>query len=52
MTTNSTCAAHHTVAEHAHGPGCGHDAVPHSDHVDYIHRSCRHAPHGDHYDEH
>jgi hypothetical protein len=27
-------------------------AVPHGDHVDYIHNGCRHAAHGDHYDEH
>jgi zinc transport system permease protein len=37
---------------HAHGPGCGHAAVEHGDHVDYIHLGHRHAPHGDHYDEH
>jgi zinc transport system permease protein len=38
--------------EHEHGPGCGHDAVAHDDHVDYLHDGHRHAPHGDHYDEH
>ena len=37
---------------HGHGDGCGHVAVPHGDHVDYIHDGCRHAAHGDHYDEH
>lgn len=37
---------------HLHGPGCGHLAVEHGDHVDYIHDGHRHAVHGGHYDEH
>lgn len=37
---------------HAHGPGCGHVAIEHGDHVDYIHDGHRHAVHGGHYDEH
>lgn len=37
---------------HQHGPGCGHVAVEHGDHVDYIHDGHRHAVHGGHYDEH
>ncbi|GAA4801852.1 metal ABC transporter permease [Nocardioides caeni] len=37
---------------HDHGPGCGHLAVPHDDHVDYVHDGHRHAAHGAHYDEH
>jgi zinc transport system permease protein len=37
---------------HVHGPECGHVAVPHGDHVDYVHDGHRHAPHGKHYDEH
>jgi zinc transport system permease protein len=37
---------------HVHGPGCGHVAVPHGDHVDYVHDGHRHAAHGRHYDEH
>jgi len=37
---------------HHHGPACGHLAVPHDDHVDYVHDGHRHAPHGEHYDEH
>ena len=46
--------AHETTDEHGHqhGPGCGHPAVEHGDHVDYIHGGHRHAPHGGHYDEH
>ena len=47
-------AAHHTTEEHPHehGDDCGHVAVPHGDHVDYVHDGHRHAPHGKHYDEH
>ena len=37
---------------HEHGQECGHPAVPHGDHVDYVHDGHRHAPHGSHYDEH
>jgi zinc transport system permease protein len=46
---------HDTVDEphrHEHGPGCGHPAVEHGDHVDYLHGGHRHAAHGGHYDEH
>ncbi|HET6654417.1 MAG TPA: metal ABC transporter permease, partial [Nocardioides sp.] len=38
--------------EHRHGPDCGHRAVRHGDHVDYVHDGHRHAVHGGHYDEH
>ena len=44
----AVCADH----VHAHGPACGHVAVPHGDHLDYVHDGHRHAPHGQHYDEH
>lgn len=44
--------AEHTAEEHEHGEGCGHEAVPHDDHVDYLHDGHRHAPHDNHYDEH
>ena len=37
---------------HDHGPECGHVAVRHGDHVDYVHDGRRHAEHGEHYDEH
>jgi zinc transport system permease protein len=46
---HGTRAERHT---HEHGPGCGHEAIPHGDHVDYLHDGHRHAPHDDHYDEH
>jgi zinc transport system permease protein len=45
----------HTVTEnhpHRHAPGCGHPAVQHRDHTDFIHEGHRHAAHADHYDEH
>lgn len=38
--------------EHEHGPECGHAAVVHGDHVDYVHDGHLHAAHGSHYDEH
>lgn len=48
-----TPAAHEmTDHPHEHGPACGHLAVPHGDHLDYVHDGHRHAPHEHHYDEH
>lgn len=47
--------SHEEVGEphvHEHGPNCGHVAIEHGDHVDYIHDGHRHAVHGGHYDEH
>ncbi|WP_460765308.1 hypothetical protein [Mariniluteicoccus flavus] len=48
----------HTQAEthtHTHGPDCGHEAVIHLDHVDYLHDGHAHREHTDggavHYDE-
>ncbi len=37
---------------HEHGPDCGHEAVPHEDHVDFLHDGHLHAAHGAHYDDH
>lgn len=51
----SVLARRHRMAErhdHEHGIDCGHPAVPHKDHVDYLHDGHRHAAHGAHYDEH
>jgi zinc transport system permease protein len=48
-------AGHTAVPEdhqHEHNEDCGHPAVPHGDHVDYVHDGHRHAVHGSHYDEH
>ncbi|MEQ5838628.1 hypothetical protein N0A02_04145 [Paraburkholderia acidicola] len=38
--------------KHIHGPGCGHEAVPHGDHVDYLVDGHLHHPHGNHCDDH
>jgi len=45
---------HRRAAEHhhEHGADCGHEAIPHNDHVDYLHNGHRHAAHEGHYDEH
>ena len=40
------------TAGHVHGPGCGHEAVPHGDHVDYLVNGRLHHPHGGHCDDH
>jgi zinc transport system permease protein len=49
-------AAVHAAHPHEHGEGCGHQPVPHGDHVDYDHDGHLHSPHrtgsGVHYDEH
>ncbi|MGX2041715.1 hypothetical protein ACWJKU_16530 [Methylocaldum sp. MU1018] len=44
------CAGHDRG--HVHGPGCGHDAVPHGDHVDYLVNGHLHHPHDGHCDDH
>jgi hypothetical protein len=44
------CAAH--LAGHKHGPGCGHPAVPHEDHVDYLVEGHLHREHDGHCDDH
>ena len=44
------CGAH--GQEHSHGPGCGHEALPHGDHVDYLVDGHLHHAHGDHCDDH
>lgn len=49
-TPDHSCSGH--TAEHQHGPGCGHEAVPHGDHVDYLVDGHLHHPHGDHCDDH
>ena len=42
----------HEGHDHDHGPDCGHTAIKHGDHVDYLHDGHLHHPHGDHVDEH
>jgi hypothetical protein len=48
-------SADHAVAEehtHKHGKKCGHKAVRHGDHTDYLHDGQYHAMHSGHYDLH
>ena len=52
MTVDHSTHPIHAEHDHQHGPDCGHEAVQHGDHVDYLHDGHRHAAHGDHYDEH
>lgn len=49
-TSGHTCNAH--PADHVHGPGCGHEAVPHGDHVDYLVDGHLHHQHNGHCDNH
>lgn len=49
-TSGHSCSAH--PADHVHGPGCGHEAVPHGDHVDYLVDGHLHHPHNGHCDNH
>jgi hypothetical protein len=49
-TPKHDCGGHPKT--HKHGPGCGHEAVPHGDHIDYLVDGHLHHPHGDHCDDH
>ncbi|HEU0120144.1 MAG TPA: hypothetical protein VFQ91_06435 [Bryobacteraceae bacterium] len=49
-TAGHSCAAH--GPDHVHGPHCGHERVPHGDHVDYLVEGHLHHPHGGHCDNH
>jgi hypothetical protein len=49
-TSGHSCTGHD--AQHVHGPGCGHAAIPHGDHVDYIVDGHLHHPHDGHCDNH
>lgn len=40
------------ASNHVHGPGCGHEAVPHGDHVDYLVDGRLHHMHNGHCDDH
>jgi len=55
MTSTEDCEQHvceHHDAGHEHGPGCGHEAVQHGDHVDYVVGDHLHHPHGEHCHDH
>jgi hypothetical protein len=49
-TPSHSCAGH--AQGHVHASGCGHPAVPHGDHVDYLVAGHLHHPHGGHCDDH
>ena len=49
-TPKHRCGAHDK--SHKHGPGCGHEALPHGDHTDYLVDGHLHHQHGDHCDDH
>jgi hypothetical protein len=49
-TPGHACSGHE--AGHQHGPGCGHEPVPHGDHVDYLVDGHLHHPHNGHCDNH
>lgn len=49
-TPDHTCSSHET--EHKHGPSCGHEAVPHGDHTDYLVSGHLHHKHEGHCDDH
>ncbi len=40
------------ASDHIHGPDCGHEAVPHGGHMDFLVDGRLHHPHGDHCDDH
>jgi hypothetical protein len=44
------CSVHDKA--HRHGPGCGHESVPHGDHVDYLVGGHLHHVHDGHCDDH
>ena len=49
-TPGHACGGH--SPGHSHGAGCGHDAVPHGDHTDYVVEGHLHHPHMNHCDDH
>lgn len=49
-TPDHICTGH--APDHVHGPGCGHEPVPHGDHVDYVVEDHLHHPHRGHCDMH
>ena len=49
-TPKHACNAH--GGDHVHGKGCGHEAVPHGDHIDYAVAGHLHHAHNGHCDDH
>ena len=46
------CSNTHSHTGHVHGPNCGHTAIKHDNHTDYLVDGILHHPHGDHCDDH
>ena len=44
------CGGH--SSGHTHGDGCGHEAVEHNGHTDYVVNDHLHHPHAGHCDDH
>lgn len=49
-TPSHACGSHD--GKHAHGPGCGHEAIPHGDHTDYVVSGHLHHACSGHCDDH
>ncbi len=49
-TTGHECKSH--ASDHVHGPNCGHAAIPHGDHIDYLVDGHLHHQHNGHCDHH
>ena len=49
-TPTHSCSGHQ--ADHVHGPNCGHEAIPHGNHTDYLVGGHLHFPHQTHCDHH
>jgi hypothetical protein len=49
-TPSHSCSGH--ASSHRHGPGCGHEAVPHGTHSDYVVAGHLHHTHDGHCDDH
>ncbi|HTU69140.1 MAG TPA: hypothetical protein VMF11_02375 [Candidatus Baltobacteraceae bacterium] len=49
-TKTHACGGHE--GSHKHGTGCGHNAVPHGDHADYLVKGHLHHAHDSHCDDH
>jgi hypothetical protein len=49
-TPTHSCAGHESG--HIHSQDCGHEAVPHGDHLDYLVAGHLHHPHDGHCDDH
>ena len=52
MSDSKQQCQHHLQHDHVHGPNCGHTAIKHDDHVDYLHNGHLHQQHEDLVDEH